>query len=119
LSTSGFELPKETIALPPAFATDMKWKGAEELRFAPGMFKADAADFFSYDLLFWLPDDAEIDAKTMEEELLAYYRGLAAVLKCKKQEVDAKAFTLTITGAKQQPDKRPGGRAGCRLRRRA
>jgi hypothetical protein len=101
---------KETIALPPAFAPDMKWKGTEELRFAPGMFKADAADFLSYALLFWLPDTAEIDAKTMERELLAYYRGLAAaVLKGKKQEVDTKAFTLTIKGAKQQPDKRPSG----------
>ena len=101
---------KETIALPPAFAPDLKWKGTEELRFAPGMFKAYAPDFFSYALLFWLPDDAAIDAKTMERELLAYYRGLAAaVLQAKKQEVDTKAFTLTLTAAKQQPDKRPGG----------
>ena len=101
---------QETLALPPAFAPDMKWKGTGELRFAPGMFKADAPDFFSYALLFWLPDDAAIDAKTMERELLAYYRGLAAaVLKAKKQEVDTKAFTLTLTTAKQQPDKRPGG----------
>jgi hypothetical protein len=103
---------KESIALPPAFAPEMKWKGTEELRFAPGMFKADAPDFFSYALLFLLPDDAEIDAKTMEQELLAYYRGLAAaVLKGKKQGVDTKAFSLTITAAKQQPDKRPGGEA--------
>jgi hypothetical protein len=103
---------KETIALPPAFAPDMKWKGTEELRFAPGMFKADAPDFLSYTLLFWLPDDAEIDAKTMERELLAYYRGLAAaVLKGKKQEVDTKTFSLTITATKHQPDKRPGGEA--------
>jgi hypothetical protein len=101
---------KETIALPPAFALDMKWKGAEELRFAPGMFKAGAGDFFSYALLFWLPDDQKIDRKTMERELLAYYRGLAtAVLKSKKQKVDAKAFTLTITDAREKPGKRPGG----------
>jgi hypothetical protein len=101
---------KETIPLPPAFAPDMKWKGTEELRFAPGMFKADADDFFSYALLFWLPDDAQIDDKTMQRELLAYYRGLAeAVLKGKKKEVDVKAFTLSIMPAKKQPDKRPGG----------
>src|SRR5204863_171753 len=48
---------KETIELPPQFAPDMKWKGVEELRFAPGMFKAGADDFFSYALLFWLPED--------------------------------------------------------------
>jgi hypothetical protein len=103
---------KETIPLPPSFAPNMKWKGTEELRFAPGMFKANAPDFFSYALLFWLSDDVGIDVKTMERELLAYYRGLAAaVLKGKKQEVDTKAFTLTITAAKQQPDRRPGGEA--------
>ena len=39
---------KESIDLPPKFAPDMDWRGAVELRFAPGMFKADAADFFSY-----------------------------------------------------------------------
>ena len=101
---------KETIALPPAFAPDMKWKGTEELRFAPGMFKADAPDFFSYALLFWLPDGQKIDPKTIEKELLAYYRGLAkAVLKGKKQEVDAGAFTLTLSEAKDKPAKRAGG----------
>jgi hypothetical protein len=101
---------EETIPLPPGFAPDMKWKGTEEVRFAPGMFKTDAPDFFSYGLLFWLPDDTEIDARAMERELLTYYRGLsAAVLKAKKQEVDTKAFTLTITAAKEEPDKRPGG----------
>src|SRR5262249_26891869 len=103
---------KETLALPPAFAPDMKWKGTEELRFAPGMFKADAPDFFSYALLFWLADDAEIDAKTTEPALLAYYRGLAAaVLKGKRQGADTKAFRLTITADKRQPGKRPGGAA--------
>jgi hypothetical protein len=101
---------KETIPLPPEFAPDMKWKGAEELRFAPGMFKPDAADFFSYALLFWLSDDQKIDSKTMEKELLAYYRGLAtAVLKSKKQEVDTSTFTLTLTEAKEKPGKRAGG----------
>jgi hypothetical protein len=102
---------KETFSLPPSFAPDMNWKGSEELRFAPGMFKANAPDFFSYAMLFWLPDDAEIDAKTMERELLAYYRGLAAaVLKGKKQDVDTKVFGLNITATKP-PDRRPGGEA--------
>jgi hypothetical protein len=88
----------------------MKWKGTEELRFAPGMFKADAADFFSYALLFWLPDDQKTDPKTMEKELLTYYRGLAkAVLESKKKEVDVSTFTLTIQDAKEKPGKRPGG----------
>lgn len=101
---------KETIELPPKFAPDMTWKGTEELRFAPGMFKADAADFFSYALLFWLPDDQKNDPKTVEKELLAYYRGLAkAVLDGKKQKADTGEFTLTVKDAKEKTGKRAGG----------
>src|SRR5262245_45867364 len=101
---------KETISLPPGFAPEVKWKGSEELRFAPGMFKADAADFFSYALLFWLPEDQKIDPKTLERELLVYYQGLAkAVLESKKQKVDASNFTLTIKAAADKPAKRSGG----------
>lgn len=102
---------KETIPLPPTFAPDMTWKGTEELRFAPGMFKADAPDFFSYALLFRLTGDAAVDGKAMERELLAYFRGLsAAISKRKKQDVDTKAFRLTIAQT-PQPEKRPGGEA--------
>jgi hypothetical protein len=101
---------KETIPLPPSFAKGMTWKGTEELRFAPGMFKSEAADFFSYSLLFWLPDDQKIEPKTMEKELLEYYRGLAkAVLASKKTEVDVSTFTLDIKDAKEKPGKRTGG----------
>ncbi len=101
---------KETIALPPAFAPDMKWKGTEELRFAPSWMKSDGDTFFSYTLLLWLPDDQKIDAKTIEQELLTYYRGLAkAVLESKKQKADVSAFTLSVKDAPEKPAKRPGG----------
>lgn len=101
---------KETFPLPPAFAPAVTWKGAEELRFAPDWMKADADTFFSYAMLFWLPDDPKIDAATLERELLAYYRGLArAVLGAGKQEVDVGAFTLTVKEAPDKPRDRPGG----------
>jgi len=102
---------KESINLPPDFASDMKWKGTEDIRFAPGMFKADATDFFSYALLFWLPDDQKIDSVTMERELLTYYRGLAkAVLASGKRDgVDFAKFSLTIKDAKVKTGKRPTG----------
>src|SRR5262245_34059438 len=88
---------KESIALPPAFAPKMAWKGEEELRFAPSWMKADSDEFFSYALFFWLPADQKVDRETVEKELLAYYRGLAAaVLKSKKQEVDVSCFALTL-----------------------
>src|SRR5262245_12630275 len=100
----------ETIKLPPPFAPDMTWKGEEELRFSPGMFKADSETFFSYALLFWLPQQKKLDAKTMERELLAYYQGLAkAVMESKKQKVDVAAFKVTLKDAPDKPEKRPGG----------
>ena len=44
------------IDLPPKdFAPDMKWKGKEEIRFAPGMFKPNAPDFFSHRFCFGSP----------------------------------------------------------------
>jgi hypothetical protein len=101
---------KETIPLPSAFAPDMKWKGTEELRFAPGMFRADSDTFFSYALLFWLPDDQKTDPGTIEKELLVYYRGLArAVLKSKGQEVDVSTFTVAVKDAPDKHGKRPDG----------
>jgi hypothetical protein len=101
---------KETITLPPGFAPDMKWKGTEELRFAPNWMKADGDTFFSYTLLLWLPNDQKIDAKTIEQELLTYYKGLAkAVLESKKQKVDVSAFTLSLKEATDKPGKRTTG----------
>ena len=101
---------KEAIKLPPAFARDVRWKGIEELRFAPDWLKAGSDNFFSYAMLFWLPEDEKIDAKTMERELLAYYRGLAkAVLGNRKKDVDVSKFTLTVKKAEEKAIKRPGG----------
>lgn len=101
----------ETIALPPGFAPGMKWKGTEEIRFAPGMFKADSDSFFSYTLLFWLPSDQKVDAKAIERELLVYYQGLCqAVSKGKNQQVDVSGFTVLLKDlANAKNGKRPSG----------
>src|SRR5262245_54496113 len=44
----------ETIQLPPRFAADMKLKGTEHIRFAPGMMKPESDSFFSYAFTFEL-----------------------------------------------------------------
>lgn len=87
----------ETITLPPGFARDMSLKGIEEIRFAPGMFKAGREDFFSYALVFWLPENKPLDQKTMHAELLKYYQGLAAAVgEGKNLKIDTKAFKLNL-----------------------
>jgi hypothetical protein len=113
-SKQNFQVPapngwgKETITLPPAFAKNMSWKGVEELRFAPGMFKAESDTFFSYGILFWLPGDAKVDEKTVEQELLAYYRGLAKAVG-KNKELDVGAFSINLKESTDKKGKRPTG----------
>jgi len=88
----------ERISLPPTFAPDMKWVGEEDIRFAPGMFNADAEDFFSYALVFILAPDTDVSEENIEAELLTYYRGLsAAVMKGKQKQVDTEPFTVELT----------------------
>jgi len=101
---------KETIQLPPEFAPDMAWHGTEELRFAPKWLKAESETFFSYALLFRLPDNQKLDAKTLESELLTYYRGLSkAVSESKEVEVDLKPFTMTVKADSTKTARRAGG----------
>jgi hypothetical protein len=99
------ETPKgwrtETLKLPTGFAKDMKWTGFEEVRFAPGMFRPDAEDFFTYCFVFCLPKQSAPDQKTMTAELLKYYRGLAvAVTRGSGIDVKPKSFTLKLTPVK-------------------
>ncbi|NQV22925.1 MAG: hypothetical protein HQ518_01035 [Rhodopirellula sp.] len=99
------ETPKgwrtETLKLPTGFARDMKLTGFEEVRFAPGMFRPDAEDFFTYCFVFCLPDQTPPDQKTLTVELLKYYRGLAvAVTRNSGVEIKPESFTLKITPVK-------------------
>ncbi|MHC4879718.1 MAG: hypothetical protein ACYTGL_24965 [Planctomycetota bacterium] len=94
----------ETINLPPGFARDMTLKGVEVIRFAPGMFQPDAESFFSYALVFWLPETESLTQKQLHEELLKYYRGLAtAVARGRKLGVDPGDFQLKLNPIEKQP----------------
>ena len=104
-NASDLKAPKtwsgERITLPPGFAADMKWRGVEEIRFAPGMFKPDSESFFSYVFVFELDQEADLTQQGLQQELLVYYRGLAkAVLRGRKVEVKPETFSLQL---KPQP----------------
>jgi hypothetical protein len=101
----------ERIALPPTFARDMKLKGIEEIRFAPGMFSAESDSFFSYVFVFRVELNPELTKEVLHREMLAYYRGLAAaVLKGRDVPVAPKSFTLGLKAVESEKDpKRPAG----------
>lgn len=107
--TVQLEAPKEwsgeTITLPPGFARDMTLKGVEVIRFAPGMFQPDSESFFSYALVFWLPETQPLTQKQLHDEFLKYYRGLAtAVSRGRKLGVDPQDFKLQVSSVEKQPN---------------
>jgi hypothetical protein len=98
----------ETIKLPPGFAADMKLKGTETIRFAPGMMKAGSDSFFSYAFVFDVQAEPELTEAVLKEEFLKYYRGLCkAVLNGQLPDLDPSKFTLELKPVKAEADK-PG-----------
>lgn len=98
----------ERILLPPGFAPTLAWKGLEEIRFAPGMFKADQPDFFSYALVFSLEPDADISPKALDKQILVYYQGLSqAVSKGRGRQVDISKFTVSSEAVEEKESTAP------------
>ena len=94
----------ETIELPPGFAPDMKLKGYEHIRFAPGMMKSGSDTFFSYAFVFELSPKPELTEAVVKDEFLKYFRGLCkAVLNGKFPDVDPSEFTLELQQVKPDP----------------
>lgn len=98
---------KERMEFPLGFAPDLGYKGHEDLRFAPGMFKPDAADYFSYAFVMWIDGKMSFEAKSLEKDLLKYYKGLCAAVGDKKFNLDLSKITVQVT----KQDK-PGTLAG-------
>jgi hypothetical protein len=91
----------ETIELPPGFAPDMKLKGSEYIRFAPGMMNPESESFFCYAFAFELQPQPVLTEDIVKEEFLKYYRGLCkAVLNGTLPEIDPSQFTLELQRVK-------------------
>lgn len=87
----------ETIELPPGFAPDMKLKGSEHIRFAPGMMNSGSDSFFSYAFVFELQPRPELTETVVKDEFLKYYQGLCkAVLNGKLPDVNPSEFKLEL-----------------------
>lgn len=95
----------ETISLPPGFAPDLKLKGSEHIRFAPGMMKPASDSFFSYAFAFELQSKPDLTETVVKEEFLKYYRGLCkAVLNGKLPDVDPSKFTVELQRVKSDAE---------------
>ena len=88
----------ERIDFPLPFAPELKYKGFEELRFAPGMFNAKSDTYFTYIFAMKITnDDVAIDAKVLKTLLETYFRGLCrTVAKGTDFEIDASKISATV-----------------------
>lgn len=85
----------EVLPFPLSFAPELDYQGVEELLFAPGMFKPEAPDFFSYAFL-WIADGEKLpNEEKLKKDLDLYYYGLQkAVHKPSTQPVTVKLTPL-------------------------
>ena len=65
------------MAVPPGFARDVKLRGKEEIRFAPGMFDHTKPDYFTCIIAITLDDERELAAADLQDFLEKYYGGLS------------------------------------------
>ena len=115
LAQQQFDIPKPTpkwfgerIALPPkGFAPDLGLKGIEEILFAPGMFKSDQPDFFTYVFLFAVEAKPLLTEEVLQKELLTYYVGLSKA-RLGNPNLDTSKFSVNVRKVKQF-EKKPNG----------
>ena len=87
----------ERFTLPPVFAPGFPYKGAEELRFSPGMFNKDSTDYFTYCFVAQLDNTATISQDDVRNYLLEYFKGLcSSTAGERKLSIDPSKITVAI-----------------------
>jgi len=87
----------ERINFPLPFAPDLKYKGFEELRFAPGMFNEKSDTYFTYIFAMKITNDVSFDAKLLKSLLETYFRGLCrTVTQGTDFDIDASKISATV-----------------------
>ncbi|MHC5108582.1 MAG: hypothetical protein ACYTHJ_01735 [Planctomycetota bacterium] len=81
----------ERIDFPLHFAPGLKYKGFEELRFAPGMFNATSDTYFTYIFAMKVAGRAFADTEELSALFNAYYKGLC------KEVAEATEFEVEIS----------------------
>jgi hypothetical protein len=90
---------KETIPFPLSFAPQLKYQGTEELRFAPGFFDPQSPGYWSYGFVWWLDGKPELNEKTLNESLPAYFTGLCKAAAAKSLKLDPSGIKVALTAA--------------------
>ena len=91
----------ERFVLPPVFAPAFPYKGAEELRFSPGMFNKDSANYFTYAFVAELDNTTHISREDISTYLLSYFKGLcSSTAKDRKLVIDTSQINVFVAKKK-------------------
>ena len=69
----------ERFLIPISFAPAIPYKGVEDIRFTPGWGNVKTEEYWTYAFLWFLDGTPEIDKKTIEKNLKAYYSALIQI----------------------------------------
>ncbi len=88
----------EQFSLPPEFAPAVKYKGIEELRFAPGWGRKGAPDYFTLIFGVRFDDTKSVSREDIKDYLQTYFRELCSytVKSRKLNPIDTSAISLSI-----------------------
>lgn len=87
----------ERFTLPPGFAANFGYNGVEELRFAPGMFKKDSADYFTYAFVAQLDSVTAVSQSKLQDYLYRYFKGLcSSTATNRKLVIDTTKITASV-----------------------
>lgn len=77
------DMPKgwdiERFPIPIEFAPSIPYQGVEDIRFTPGWAKRESEEYWTYAFLWYLNKAQKFEARTIEDNLLAYYTGLIKI----------------------------------------
>lgn len=87
----------EKFALPPEFAPGFPYTGVEELRFSPGMFNKDSANYFTYAFVAELENTTSFSQEDVKNYLSTYFKGLcSSTAKNRKLTIDTSKITVSV-----------------------
>jgi len=69
----------ERFLIPISFAPQLSYNGVEDIRFTPGWGNEKSEEYWSYAFLWYLEGQVEMNSKTIESNLKAYYTGLIGI----------------------------------------
>jgi hypothetical protein len=92
----------ERFLIPISFAPEIPYKGVEDVRFTPGWGDVKTDEYWTYAFLWYLDGAPDVDAKTIANNLKAYYTGLIEINR-ESYKVPVEKLIPVLTSFEEMP----------------